>query len=63
MFVKLTLRISKEPILVNLDTVSAFYKNFNEGGCWADYGDGNVYGVTESLDKIQALISAHIMNP
>ena len=63
MFVKLTLNGSGEPILVNLDTVTAFSKNFNEGGCWADHVGGSVYRVAESLDEIQALISARIMNP
>ena len=63
MFVKLTLRDSKEPILVNLDTVTAFSKNFNEEGCLVVYAEISVYDVAESLDEIQALISARIMNP
>ena len=64
MFIRLTLNYSGEPILINLDMVTAFHKNFNDGGCWVDYVGGDIgYRVTESLDEIQALISARIMNP
>ena len=63
MFIRLTLNYSGEPILINLNMVTAFYKNFNDGGCWVDYVGDSGYRVTESLDEIQALISARIMNP
>ena len=63
MFLKLTLRGSGEPILINLNMVTAFYRNLNDGGCWVDYGGDSSYRVAESLDEIQALISARIMNP
>lgn len=63
MFIKLTLKGSGELILVNLNLVTAFSKNFNEGGSWVDNGGISTYRVAESLDEIQALISARIMNP
>ena len=63
MFVQLTLKSSGEPILINLNTVTAFYRNLNDGGCWVDYGGDSSYRVAESLDEIQALISVRIMNP
>ena len=63
MFIRLTLKISGEPILINLDTVTVFHKNFNDGGCWVDYGGDSSYRVAESLDELQTLISARIMNP
>ena len=63
MFVQLTLKSSGEPILINLNTVTAFYRNLNDGGCWVDYGGDSSYRVAESLDEIQALISARIRNP
>lgn len=63
MFIRLTLNNSGEPILINLSMVTAFHKNFNEGGCWVDYVGDIGYRVAESLDEIQALISARIMNP
>ena len=63
MFVKLTLKGSRNPILINLNLVRAFYENFNDGGCWVDHVNDSPYRVAESLDEIQALISARIMNP
>ena len=63
MFLKLTLKGSGELILVNLNLVTAFHKNFNDGGCWVDYVGNSTYRVAESLDEIQDLISARIMNP
>ena len=63
MFVQLTLKSSGEPILINLNTVTAFYRDLNDGGCWVDYGGDSSYRVAESLEEIQALISAQIMNP
>lgn len=61
MFVKLTLKGSGEPILINLNLVQAFSENFNDGGCWVTCADTLTYRVAESLDEIQALISARIM--
>ena len=63
MFVKLTLKGSGEPTLINLSLVQAFSENFNDGGCWVNCADDSTYRVAESLDEIQALISARIMNP
>ena len=63
MFVKLTLNYPKGTILINLDMVQAFSKNPEDGGCRVDYVGNNIYRVAESLDEIQALISAWIMNP
>ena len=61
MFVKLTLKGSGEPILINLNLVQAFSENLNDGGCWVNCTDDSTYRVAESLDEIQALIPARIM--
>lgn len=64
MFVKLTLNGHRGAILINLDMVKAFSKNLDGGGgCWVDYAGNSTYRVAESLDEIQALISARITNP
>ena len=61
MFIKLTLAHSKEPVFLNLDLVCAL--SGDSGGTVLDFGQEVFYTVEESLDAVQSMISARIMNP